>query len=187
MCMQCKAIVHHRCNIRLVFFEELTASSKILKEGIPQNSLRIPGGGRKRNRSTFSFLASLLLLSKFFSKVFPDQHFSGTKYFSKHFFTPPHVGMEFLWNSAAFSTERPKPYHFRLHPHQISVNGCNRGSIASTCYMLRRAHCEFKNIERGNSSKFPQNSRGVAKKVSAQHFLSWSRFFFSPHFFKSFF
>ena len=187
MCMQCKAIVHHRCNIRLVFFEELTASSKILKEGIPQNSLRIPGGWRKKYPLNIFFpgLASSSL--PIFSKVFFDQHFSETKYFSKHFFTPPHVGMEFLWNSAAFSTERPKPYHFRLHPHQISVNGCNRGSIASTCYMLRRAHCEFKNIERGNSSKFPQNSRGVAKKVSAQHFLSWSRFFFSPHFFKSFF
>ena len=92
----------------VICFEELTASSKILKEGIPQNSLRIPGGWRKKYPLNIFFpgLASSSL--PIFSKVFFDQHFSETKYFSKHFFTPPHVGMEFLGNSVAFPSNSPK-------------------------------------------------------------------------------
>ena len=76
MCMQCKAIVHHRCNIRLVFFEELTASSKILKEGIPQNSLRIPGGAKKVSAQHFLFLVGVVRTST------PDANYFSLSVFS---------------------------------------------------------------------------------------------------------
>ena len=60
----------------VICFEELTASSKILKEGIPQNSLRIPGGAKKVSAQHFLFLVGVVRTST------PDANYFSLSVFS---------------------------------------------------------------------------------------------------------